>query len=249
MAGYETILLESVTVAGRDEFVQGYLAFAAARRHDGLPPLWKPAMFLHLPPASESVTTLYERDSAEDGYVTNHTKLWAWRPDLKEAFTEFRKQLATQSTLSDRERAVLVCATASSIGDAYCALAWGTELAQQADPGTAAEVLQMAEAHGLTPRERALMQWARQIVRDPNGTTAGDVESMRKTGLSETEIFDATVLIAFRLAFSTVNDSLGARPDSQLADAAPAEGIHLRRQQADQRQSPTERLVVQRVLE
>jgi uncharacterized peroxidase-related enzyme len=180
-------------------------------------------MFLHLPPASESVTALYERASAEDGYVANLTKLWAWRPDVMEAFTGLRKQRVTHATPSDRERAVLVCAAASSIGDAYCALAWGTKLAQQADPGTAAEILQMADARGLTPRERALMQWARQSVRDPNGTTAGDVESMRTLGLSEAEIFDATVFIAFRLAFSTVNDSFGARPDSQLADASPVE--------------------------
>jgi len=180
-------------------------------------------MFLRLPPASESVIALYERDSAEDGYVANFTKLWSWRPDVMEAFMELRKQLASHSTLSDRERAVLVCATASSTGDAYCALAWGTKLAQQANPKTAAAILQMADAQGLTPRERSLMQWARQIVSDPNATTAGDVESLRKAGLSEAEIFDATVFIAFRLAFSTVNDSLGARPDSQLADAAPAE--------------------------
>jgi alkylhydroperoxidase family enzyme len=74
-----------------------------------------------------------------------------------------------------------------------------------------------------TARERALLRWARQLVRDPNGTTADDVESMRKAGLVESEIFEATVFIAFRLAFSTVNDALGAQPDSQLADAAPAE--------------------------
>jgi uncharacterized peroxidase-related enzyme len=180
-------------------------------------------MFLHLPPANETVATLYERASAEDGYVANLTKLWAWRPDVLESFTELRKLLVTHSTLSDRERAVLVCATASSVGDAYCALAWGTRLAQQADPATAAEILQITDVHGITARERALLRWARQLVRDPNGTTADDVESMRKAGLVESEIFEATVFIAFRLAFSTVNDALGAQPDSQLADAAPAE--------------------------
>ena len=131
--------------------------------------------------------------------------------------------LVTHSTLSDRERAVLVCATASSVGDAYCALAWGTRLAQQADPAMAAEILQITDVHGITAREGALLRWARQLVRDPNGTTADDVESMRKAGLVESEIFEATVFIAFRLAFSTVNDALGAQPDSQLADAAPAE--------------------------
>ena len=36
------------------------------------------------------------------------------------------------------------------------------------------------------------------------------------------EIFEATAFIAFRVAFSTVNDALGARPDLALAEAAPA---------------------------
>jgi hypothetical protein len=41
--------------------------------------------------------------------------------------------------------------------------------------------------------------------------------------LSEREIFEATVFVALRLAFSTVNDALGVRPDWQVADAVPPE--------------------------
>jgi len=40
-------------------------------------------------------------------------------------------------------------------------------------------------------------------------------------GLGDREIFEATAFIALRLAFSTINDALGAAPDKQLADAAP----------------------------
>ena len=36
-----------------------------------------------------------------------------------------RPSASCYSTLSSRERAVLVCATAASVGDSYCALAWG----------------------------------------------------------------------------------------------------------------------------
>ena len=63
--------------------------------------------------------------------------------------------------------------------------------------------------------------WARALVRDPNATTEGDVERLRAVGLGDREIFEATAFIAFRLAFSTVNDALGTAPDRQLADAAP----------------------------
>ena len=60
-------------------------------------------------------------------------------------------------------------------------------------------------------------------MRDPNGATATHVDDLRKAGLSDREIFEATAFIALRLAFSTVNDALGARPDEQLVAAAPPE--------------------------
>jgi hypothetical protein len=60
------------------------------------------------------------------------------------------------------------------------------------------------------------------MVSDPNAITAADVSALRDARLSDAEIFNATVFVAFRLAFSTVNDALGARPDAQLAAAAPA---------------------------
>jgi hypothetical protein len=58
-------------------------------------------------------------------------------------------------------------------------------------------------------------------VRDPNATTERDLARLREVGLGDREIFEATAWIGFRLAFSTVNDALGASPDRQLADAAP----------------------------
>ena len=62
---------------------------------------------------------------------------------------------------------------------------------------------------------------ARKVVDDPNATTRADVAQLRDAGLGDREIFEATAFIAFRLAFSTVNDALGAALDRQLADAAP----------------------------
>ena len=75
---------------------------------------------------------------------------------------------------------------------------------------------------GLSPREAALAGWARQVVRDPNATTPEDVKSLRAAGLDDRAIFEATVFIALRLAFSTVNDALGASPDKELVDKVPA---------------------------
>ena len=179
-------------------------------------------MFLSAPKPSEASSAHYARDITDDGYVNNLTRLWAWRPDVFDAFVNLRTLLIEKATLSFRERAILVCATAANVGDSYCALAWGTRLASEIDPTTAAEVLQRKEAPALTAREKALATWAGQVVREPNAITAADVDRLRGAGITDEEIFNATVFVAFRLAFSTVNDALGASPDGPLAAGAPA---------------------------
>jgi uncharacterized peroxidase-related enzyme len=178
-------------------------------------------MFLGEPHPNYANSALYSRDIADDGYVSNFTRLWAWRPDVFDAFFGLRKLLTEQATLSLRERSILVCATAANLGDSYCALAWGTTLASECSPTTAATVLQCNETPELTLRDKALATWAGKVVNEPNAIKAEDVDRLRVAGLSDAEIFDATVLVAFRLAFSTVNDALGAQPDYQLASAAP----------------------------
>jgi uncharacterized peroxidase-related enzyme len=178
-------------------------------------------MFLEDPPHSKEVEADFEADREEDGYVTNGTRLWAWRPGLFGEFRALRSELMQSSALADRDWAILVTATASQLNDSYCSLAWGPRLAELSDAETSAQVLTGLPASSLSERENALAEWARKVVRDPNATTSEDVARLREVGLGEQEIFDATAFIAFRLALATVNDALGAAPDKQLVDAAP----------------------------
>jgi hypothetical protein len=73
----------------------------------------------------------------------------------------------------------------------------------------------------LRSSEKALAAWARQIACDPNNTDASDVRRLRDVGFDDAAIFAITVFVALRIAFSTVNDALGARPDWQLANEVP----------------------------
>ena len=178
-------------------------------------------MFLGEPPASETTDAAYAADREADGYVSNLTRLWCWRPDLEASFAALRANLRESSALTEREWAVLVSSAVAEFNDSYCSLGWGPRLAKLTDDETAAQVLTGVAAPALSDRETALAAWARQVVRDPNSTTSDHVARLREVGLGDREIFEATALVAFRLAFSTVNDALGATPDKQLADAAP----------------------------
>jgi alkylhydroperoxidase family enzyme len=140
---------------------------------------------------------------------------------VKQLF-ELMSQAFEPSGLSFRQRGILVTAAASALGDSYCSLAWGGKLGGASDAGLAAGVLNGSDA-GLSPQEQAIAGWARQVARDPNATTPADIQALRDTGLDDGQIFAITAFVALRLAFSTINDALGAQPDAQLARSLPRE--------------------------
>jgi len=177
--------------------------------------------FLSDAPMSPPVSAVYEENLGSEGYVPNYVRLWCWRPEILEAFAKLRADLLAVSTLSPREVAVMVASTASALGDSYCSLAWGEKLADVSDGETAAGVIQGVDT-GLSEREAALAAWSRAVVDDPNSTTEVGVDRLRQAGLSEREIFEATAWIGLRLGFSTINDALGAQPDTQLIERVPA---------------------------
>ncbi len=183
----------------------------------------EPVAHLGEPDVDDAVEALYAADVDDDGYVMNLTRVWANDPAAQQALFELVGSAARLAGLDLRERGLLVTAMASSLGDAYCSLAWGARIAEEVGPASVAEVLAGADDPGLDERGRALVRWARAVTRDPNGTTAADVDALRAVGFDDRQVFGLTLFVALRQAFSTVNDALGARPDRQLVDAAPEE--------------------------
>jgi uncharacterized peroxidase-related enzyme len=178
--------------------------------------------FLEEPASSPQVQALYDEDLAEGDYVWNVSRLWAHQPDTIRALFELMSRAFKASGLSFRQRGILVTAAASTLGDSYCSLAWGGKLAGVSDPALAGGILNGSDA-GLTDQEKAMAAWARKVVKDPNATTPADVQELRDAGLDDDQIFGITAFVALRLAFSTVNDALGAQPDAQLAGSLPPE--------------------------
>jgi hypothetical protein len=69
--------------------------------------------------------------------------------------------------------------------------------------------------------DRALARWARQVARDPNATAAADVQTLRDVRFDDAQILAITTFVALRMAFSTVNDTLGVQPDAEVGARAP----------------------------
>lgn len=200
--------------------VAGFVARSPARTSDRPAADWADAGFLDVPETTPEIQQMYDDDLSDLGYVMNLEKLWAQRPAAKRALFDVMGHATQAGGLTLRQRGILVTACASTLGDSYCSLAWGKKLSGEAGPELAGAVLRGVD-DPLDDQERALAAWARQVTRDPNGTSPEDVQALRDAGLDDLQIFAVTLFVASRLAFSTVNDALGVRPDGRLGSSVP----------------------------
>jgi uncharacterized peroxidase-related enzyme len=236
---------EAIEAVGEASFLQAAVELARERVRDGLPlrapiavvgytagkPARRPAVgsrhaatlgaersaagFLAAPAHTPEAQRLFDDDVEGTGYVTNVSRLWAYLPATLEALSDLMGQATRAGSLSFRQRCVLVTAAASTLGDSYCSLAWGKKLAEVAGSDVAAAVIR-GEDEGLDGVERAMAQWARRVATDPNAIVPEDIQALRDVGFDDAQIFAITTFVAFRLAFSIINDALGAAPDRQL---------------------------------
>ena len=178
------------------------------------------ATFLADPDVTDDVARMYLADVRGQGYVAHLTRLWAHSPAAMTAMAQVLALVADEAGLTFRQCALVVSACASTMSDSYCSLAWGAKLSAAAGEETAVQIL-AGDDSSLPHEERVLATWARRMVREPNATTESHVAELRAAGFEERQIFALTVFVALRLAFSTVNDTLGAAPDAELAARVP----------------------------
>jgi SAM-dependent methyltransferase/alkylhydroperoxidase family enzyme len=173
--------------------------------------------FLGAATETDSVRLLAEEDLTDLGFVMNATKLWSHDPAALAALFELIVPTAREAGLSIPERAVATIVGTTLAGDTYCPLAWGDKLAKAATPEIAASVM-LGSDDLLDDRERAVVAWARIVVAAPESATPADIARLRAVGFDNAQILRLTLFIALRIAFSTVNGALGARPEAEYVE-------------------------------
>ncbi|WP_075288938.1 carboxymuconolactone decarboxylase family protein [Pararhizobium arenae] len=171
--------------------------------------------FIHMPDASanEKVAKIYADAEAGYGYLPNMTKAFGHRPDVMERWSAL---LSTIKTHMDTRRYELVTlAAAKELKSSYCMLAHGSVLMRDGLPAeTLRRVAENAETAPIDDTERAIMQFAAKVVRDAASIEKADVDTLKKHGLSDAEIFDIVAAATVRCFFSKMLDALGVEPDA-----------------------------------
>jgi uncharacterized peroxidase-related enzyme len=77
-----------------------------------------------------------------------------------------------------------------------------------------------ADLSGLRSDERALIEYADKLTRDPGGMSAADVESLRRAGFDDRAIHDACAIVAYFAFVNRIADGLGVELESSAGSAA-----------------------------
>ena len=68
----------------------------------------------------------------------------------------------------------------------------------------------------LTPRQKALARFAVKVTRKPASVRPGDLDALRKQGLSDRDILDAVQVISYFNYINRIADALGIDPEPEM---------------------------------
>lgn len=222
---------EAIQAVGEAEFLRSCIDVAEERVRDGLPlraeidcvgftahvPSPVATVLLGAAPATEAAEALAAEDVDDLGFVTNATRLWMHDPVVFEKLFALISSSARGAELSVAERGVATITGTRLAGDTYCPLAWGDKLAGVTSPEVAVSVLDSSDDL-LDDRSRAVASWARKVATAPHSVTASDLDELRQVGFDDAQVLHLTLFISLRLAFATVNGTLGARPEREYVE-------------------------------
>lgn len=161
------------------------------------------------------------------GFIPNVFLTLAHRPAEFRAFFAYHDAfMLRDSGLTKAEREMIVVATSGVNHCMYCVVAHGAILRIYAKSPTVAD--QVAIDHrkaDITPRQKAMLDFAVKLARSPETVTATDREALRGHGFSEEDIWDIGGITAFFALSNRMAHLIEMRPNDEfylMGRVAPA---------------------------
>jgi uncharacterized peroxidase-related enzyme len=159
------------------------------------------------------VRAMYEHQQAQWGYVPNYAKVFSHRPEV---LARWGRLLAEIRRPMDKRRFELITfAAAHALRHSACTLAHGKALTEFFGAEEVQAMAEQGDCANLSAAEREMMAFSRKIAHDASRVEQGDIDALRRHGISDAEIFDIVATAAGRAFFTKILDGLGV-----LADAA-----------------------------
>ena len=152
------------------------------------------------------------------GFVPNVFLALAHRPDECRAFFAYHDALMLrESGLSKGEKEMIVVATSGANGCLYCVVAHGAILRiYEKNPLIADQVAVNHRKADITPRQRAMLDFALKVCTDSASVAEADYAALQAHGFSDEDIWDIGAITAFFGLSNRMANMIGMRPNDEF---------------------------------
>jgi uncharacterized peroxidase-related enzyme len=153
------------------------------------------------------------------GFVPNVFITLAHRPEEFRAFFAYHDALMLReaSGLSKAEREMIVVATSGVNHCQYCVVAHGAILRIYAkNPQIADQVAIDHRKADITPRQKAMLDFALKLARTPEAVEDADHRALRDHGFGDEDVWDIGAITAFFALSNRMAHLIGMRPNDEF---------------------------------
>jgi uncharacterized peroxidase-related enzyme len=154
----------------------------------------------------------------KSGFVPNVFLTLAHRPDEFRAFFAYHDALMDKDGgLTKAEREMIVVATSSANQCQYCVIAHGAILRIRAkNPVIADQVAINYRKADITPRQKAMLDFAMQVALDAQTVADADFAALGDQGFSQDDIWDIAAIAAFFALSNRMANVTAMRPNDEF---------------------------------
>jgi uncharacterized peroxidase-related enzyme len=166
----------------------------------------------------EDVRTRILAVQEKSGFVPNVFLALAHRPEEFRAFFAYHDALMEKpGGLSKAEREMIVVATSGANQCQYCVVAHGAILRIRAkNPLVADQVAINHRKADISPRERAMLDFAMKVALESHAVGDADYEALRKAGFSDEDAWDIAAIAAFFALSNRMANAVSMRPNEEF---------------------------------
>ena len=158
----------------------------------------------------------------KSGFIPNVFLALAHRPAEWRAFFAYHDALMDKDvggavTLTRAEREMIVVATSGANRCQYCVVAHGAILRIRAkDPLVADQVAVNYRKADISPRQRALLDFAMQVALDSGSVDEAASEPLRAHGFTDEDLWDVAAIAAFFAMSNRLANFAAIRPNDEF---------------------------------
>ena len=174
-----------------------------------------PAELAGLP---QDIRERIEAVQEKSGFVPNVFLALARRPDEFRAFFAYHDALMEKpGPLTKAEREMIVVATSGVNDCLYCVVAHGAILRIRAkNPLIADQVAVNPRKSDVTPRQRAMLDFALKVAARSHEIDDADYEALRGHGFSDDDAWDIAAIAAFFAMSNRLANAFSIRPNDEF---------------------------------